>query len=81
MCARHGRGTIEICLSEKGSLAKKRLGDTALQLLLYWGIIQYRNYWELQATESNWTWTIYHCVRGAHIGLCRRPSRRGTCPL
>jgi len=55
MCARHGRGTIEICLSEKGSLAKKRLGDTALQLLLYWGIIQYRNYWELQATESNWT--------------------------
>ena len=23
MCARHGRGTIEICLSEKRALAKK----------------------------------------------------------
>ena len=23
MCARHDRGTIEICLSEKGVLAKK----------------------------------------------------------
>jgi len=23
MCARHGRGVIEICLSEKGALAKK----------------------------------------------------------
>jgi len=23
MCARHGRGAIEICLSEKGALAKK----------------------------------------------------------
>ena len=23
MCARHGRGAIEICLSETGSLAKK----------------------------------------------------------
>jgi len=22
MCARHGRGAIEICLSEKGALAK-----------------------------------------------------------
>jgi len=22
MCGRHGRGTIEICLSEKGALAK-----------------------------------------------------------
>ena len=30
MCARHGRGAIEICLSEKGALAKKRLGKTAL---------------------------------------------------
>ena len=28
MCARHGRGAIEICLSEKGALAKKRLGNT-----------------------------------------------------
>jgi len=25
-----GRGTIEICLSVKGALAKKRLGNTAL---------------------------------------------------
>jgi len=23
MCAKHGRGAIEICLSEKGTLAKK----------------------------------------------------------
>jgi len=23
MCARHGRGAIEICLSEKGAIAKK----------------------------------------------------------
>jgi len=30
MCARHGRGAIEICLSEKGALAKKRLGNTVL---------------------------------------------------
>jgi len=30
MCARHGRGAIEICLSEKGALAKKRLGSTSL---------------------------------------------------
>jgi len=28
MCAKHGRGAIEICLSEKGALAKKRLGNT-----------------------------------------------------
>ena len=25
MCARHGRAATEICLSEKGALAKKRL--------------------------------------------------------
>jgi len=30
MCAMHGRGAIEICLSEKGALAKKRLGNTDL---------------------------------------------------
>ena len=30
MCARHRRGAIEICLSEKGALAKKRLGKTVL---------------------------------------------------
>ena len=30
MCARDGRGTIEICLSEKGALAKKRLGNTGV---------------------------------------------------
>jgi len=30
MCARHGRGAIEICLSEKGALAKKILGNTGL---------------------------------------------------
>ena len=30
MCARHGRGAIEICLSEKGALAKKGLGNTDL---------------------------------------------------
>jgi len=29
-CARDGRGAIEICLSQKGALAKKRLGNTAL---------------------------------------------------
>ena len=29
MCARHGRGAKEICLSEKGALAKK-LGNTDL---------------------------------------------------
>jgi len=27
-CARDGRGAIEICLSEKGALAKKGLGST-----------------------------------------------------
>ena len=32
MCARHGRGEIEICLSEKGVLAKKRLGNTGLNV-------------------------------------------------
>jgi len=26
MCARHGRGAIEICLSEKRALAKKKIG-------------------------------------------------------
>jgi len=30
MFARHGRGAIKICLSEKGALAKKRLGNTGL---------------------------------------------------
>jgi len=30
MCARHGRGEIYICLLEKGALAKKRLGNIAL---------------------------------------------------
>jgi len=30
MCARHGRGAIEICLSEKGALAKRRSGNTGL---------------------------------------------------
>jgi len=30
MCARDGRGAIEICLSEKGALAKKRLRNTVL---------------------------------------------------
>jgi len=30
MCARHGRGAIEICLSEKGALAKKILGNIGL---------------------------------------------------
>ena len=33
MCARHGRGAIENCLSEKGALAKKRLGNTGLNQL------------------------------------------------
>jgi len=32
ICARHERGAIEICLSEKGALAKKRLGNTGLNL-------------------------------------------------
>jgi len=31
MCAGHCRGAIEICLSEKGELAKKRLGNTELE--------------------------------------------------
>ena len=31
MCARDGRKAIEIFLSEKGALAKKRLGNTALE--------------------------------------------------
>jgi len=31
MCTRDGRGAIEICMSEKGALAKKRLGNTGLQ--------------------------------------------------
>jgi len=31
MCARHGGGAIEICLSEKGALAKKRLENTDLR--------------------------------------------------
>ena len=31
MCAGHGRGAIEICLSEKGVLAKKRMGNTDLE--------------------------------------------------
>jgi len=30
MCARHGRGTIEICLSEKWALATKRLKNTGV---------------------------------------------------
>jgi len=30
MCARHGRGVIEICLSEKGVQAKKRFGNTGV---------------------------------------------------
>jgi len=30
MWARHGTGSIEICLSEKGALVKKRLGKTAV---------------------------------------------------
>jgi len=31
MCARHCKGAIEICLSEKGTLAKKTLGNTDLK--------------------------------------------------
>jgi len=31
VCARHGREVVEICLSEKGALAKKRLGNTGVQ--------------------------------------------------
>jgi len=31
MCARCGGGTTKICLSKKGALSKKRLGNTALQ--------------------------------------------------
>jgi len=36
MCARHGRGVIEICLSEKWALAKKRLGNTGLSWQFVW---------------------------------------------
>jgi len=32
MCARDGRGTIEVCFSEKGALAKKSLGNTDLHI-------------------------------------------------
>jgi len=31
MCARDGRGAIEIYLSEKGVLAKKRWGNTVIE--------------------------------------------------
>jgi len=30
MCAGNGRGSIEICLSEKAALAKQRLGNTVI---------------------------------------------------
>jgi len=33
MCATLGRGAIEICLSEKEALAKKRLGNTDINVL------------------------------------------------
>jgi len=36
-----GRGAIEICLSEKGALAKKRLGNTALHYDSFY--CQYKN--------------------------------------
>jgi len=35
MCAKHGRGAIEICLSEKRALTKKRLGNTGLGFIFY----------------------------------------------
>jgi len=39
MCARHGKGAIEICFSEKGALAKKKIGkhwvSSLEQKLLY----------------------------------------------
>jgi len=35
MCAVHGRGAIEICLSEKGALARKRLGNAVIRRLTY----------------------------------------------
>ena len=35
MCARDDREAIEICLSEKGVLAKKRLGTTAVEQALH----------------------------------------------
>jgi len=31
MCVRDGKRAIEICLSEKGALAKKRLGNTGIK--------------------------------------------------
>jgi len=31
MCARHGKGAIDICLSENGALAEKRLGNTDVE--------------------------------------------------
>jgi len=34
MCARDSSGAIEICLSEKGALAKKRLGKTGIYYTL-----------------------------------------------
>jgi len=34
ICARHGSGAIEISLSEKRALAKKRLGNTVLEQLI-----------------------------------------------
>jgi len=34
LCARHGRGAIEICLSEKGALAKKDW-ETLFETILF----------------------------------------------
>jgi len=36
MCARDGRGAIETCLSEKGALGKKCLGNTDVAERIQW---------------------------------------------
>ena len=42
MCAREGRGAIQICLSEKGALAKKRLGNTGINELSNNFLVEFR---------------------------------------
>jgi len=39
MCARHGRGAIEICLSEKGALAKKDWETLLYSLFIFLSIV------------------------------------------
>ena len=49
MCARYGKGAIEICLPEKGALAKKRLGNTDIEYLLTCCMICFPQYFVLSS--------------------------------